>query len=109
MPDEIFFFSSAADNLQDIVNIRYSKPINLPPITEEEILQAVTNAEPNKALKEDGISNYIIKLALLIIMPALAWVFNINTMEGYCLKHFRELITVSLCKQNKPDYSIPKA
>ena len=100
---ESFFPPPAAANLQYIADTSYPEPISLPPITEEEILQAVTNAAPNKALGEDGILNHIIKIGLPTIMPALAWVFNSSIMAGYCPKHFRESITVMLRKPNKPD------
>lgn len=104
-----FFPPPAAANLQNIAGTSYPEPISLPSITEEEIFQAVTNAAPNKAPGEDDIPNHIIKLALPTIMPALVWIFNSSITTGYCPKHFRESITVSLCKPNKPDYSIPKA
>lgn len=42
-------------------------------------------------------------------MPALVWIFNSSITTGYCPKHFRESIIISLRKPNKPHYSIPKA
>lgn len=108
MSVRVFFRLLAATNLQDIAGIRYSKLVNQLSITEEEILQAVINAAPNKISGEDGILNHIIKLALFNIIPVLTYVFYSSIMADYCSNHLRKSIIVSFCKPNKPDYSIPK-
>jgi hypothetical protein len=42
-------------------------------------------------------------------MSVVKWIFNQNLRLEYCLKHFREFITMSLRKINRSDYVVLKA
>jgi hypothetical protein len=53
--------------------------------------------------------NMLLKLALSHAMPVVKWIFNQSLRLEYCLKHFREFITMFLRKINKSDYFVLKA
>jgi hypothetical protein len=104
-----FFFSFAAANLDDIAKSTYSKSIDFSEIFENEISQAIVKIVSNIVSKENDISNRVIKLAFLHIMSVVKWIFNQSLRLEYCLKHFREFITMSLRKVNRSDYFVFKA
>jgi hypothetical protein len=107
---DFFFFSSVAVNLDDIIEkTTYSKSIDFFEIIENEINQTIVKIVSNIVSKENDILNRVIKLALSHVMSVVKWIFNQSLRLEYCLKHFKEFITMSLRKINKSDYFVLKA
>lgn len=71
--------------------------------------RAVRTASPHKAPGNDGITNDILQQTLDILLPSLHRLFNACLQLGYCLKHFKETVTVVLRKPGKDDYPQPKS
>ncbi len=106
---DFFFFSSVAVNLDDIIEkTTYSKSIDFFEIIENEINQTIVKIVSNIVSKENDILNRVIKLALSHVMSVVKWIFNQSLRLEYCLKHFKEFITMSLRKINKSDYVVFK-
>jgi hypothetical protein len=103
-----FFFSLATAILDDIKKSTYSKSIDFFEIFENEISHATIKIASNIASKENDIFNRVIKLALSHIMSVVKWIFNQSLRLKYCLKHFREFITMFLRKINKSNYFVFK-
>jgi hypothetical protein len=95
--------------LSDISGYEYPQPIECPEITSSEIEKAVRRAAPNKAPGTDNITNDILHQTLDILLPHLYKLFNACLQQGYCPKHFKEVITVVLRKPGKDDYTQPKS
>jgi hypothetical protein len=105
-----FFLSFAAINLDEIDSERttYSKSIDFFKISENEISQTIVKIVSNIVSKENDIFNRVIKLVLSHIVSVVKWIFNQSLRLEYCLKHFREFITMFLRKINKSDYFVFK-
>jgi hypothetical protein len=105
-----FFLSFVAVNLDDIDDetTAYSKSIDFSEIFENEISQTIVKIVSNIVSKENDILNRVIKLVLSHIMSVVKWIFNQSLRLKYCLRHFREFITMFLRKINKFDYFVLK-
>jgi hypothetical protein len=68
-----------------------------------------TKTASSTAPEEDGIPNRIVKLVLPHIMSVVKWIFNQSLRLEYCLKHFKEFITMFLRKINRSNYFVFKA
>ncbi len=101
-----FFFSLVVANLDDIVESAYSESIDFSEIIENEISQTIVKIVSNIVSRKNDIFNRVIKLALSHIMLVVKWIFNQSLSLEYCLKHFREFITMFLRKINKSDYFV---
>ncbi|KAJ3552812.1 hypothetical protein NPX13_g11028 [Xylaria arbuscula] len=106
---ETFFPTPPNANLEDIENATYTDQIPTPPITTEEIENAIQATPALKAPGPDGIPNLILKAALPQIKIHLMRIFNHSLALGYCPEHFRQSTTVVLRKPGKDNYTIPKA
>ncbi len=107
---DFFFLSFVAINLDDIIEkTAYSKSIDFFEIIENEINQTIVKIVLNIVSKENDILNRIIKLAFSHVMSVVKWIFNQSLRLKYCLKHFKEFITMSLRKINRSDYFVLKA
>jgi hypothetical protein len=104
-----FFFSFVAANLDDIARSTYSKNIDFSEIFENEISQTIVKIVSNIVSKKNDIFNRVIKLVLSHIMSVVKWIFNQSLRLKYCLKHFKEFITMFLRKINKSNYFVFKA
>uniref|UniRef100_A0A8H7K1V6 Reverse transcriptase domain-containing protein n=1 Tax=Bionectria ochroleuca TaxID=29856 RepID=A0A8H7K1V6_BIOOC len=96
-------------DLSDIEHAAYGDRINTPPITEQEVEEAIRETAPFKAPGPDGIINKVLKVAAPRIRTHLTRIFNQRIRLGYCPQHFRESTTVVLRKPGKDNYTIPKA
>lgn len=104
------FFPEPLDaNLEDIDNTVYADQINLPPIAEQEVEDAIRNATPLKAPGPDGIVNRALQIALPWIRQHLTRVFNQSLSLEYCPQHFRNSTTIVLRKPGKDNYTVPKS
>lgn len=81
------------------------------PIKISEIQQAINKTTPKKAPETDGITNLVLKEASQnqLFMEILLCLFNASLTLRYCSEHFKELITVTLSKPGKGDYTEPKS
>ena len=83
---ESFFPPPATANLSNItLDIKYPTPIPISEITDQEILQAVAYTSSDKASRDNGGLNCILKLAIPTAIPALKWIYNRGIQLGYCL------------------------
>ncbi|KAJ3552838.1 hypothetical protein NPX13_g11022 [Xylaria arbuscula] len=104
------FFPTPPDaSLEDISGIEYAEQIAVPPITSEEVEEAIRNTSPMKAPGPDGIPNMILREALPWIKIHLTRIYNHSLALGHCPEHFRESYTVVLRKPGKDNYTVPKA
>jgi uncharacterized membrane protein YvlD (DUF360 family) len=103
-----FFSSFVAANLDDIVELIYSKSIDFLEIFENEINQTIIKIASNIVSKKNDIFNRVIKLVLSHVMSIVKWIFNQSLRLKYCFKHFKKFITMFLRKINRSDYFILK-
>nr|XP_036581842.1 zinc knuckle [Colletotrichum truncatum]KAF6790285.1 zinc knuckle [Colletotrichum truncatum] len=106
---ETFFPAPPEANLEDIQNATYRDQITLPPISENEVEEAIKKTAPRKAPGPDGITNRALQIAKPWISPHLARAFNQSLRIGYCPQHFRKSTTIVLRKPGKDNYTVPKA
>jgi hypothetical protein len=104
-----FFPRPPAADLEDMQDAQYAGQIDLPPITEKEILEAIKSTSPLKAPGPDGLPNRVLQATADTIVDHLASIFNQSLHIGYCPAHFRSSTTVVLRKPGKDDYTVPKA
>jgi DNA topoisomerase IB len=105
----IFFPPPPEADLEDIQNAEYNDQIELPPITEKEVRDAIRAASPRKAPGPDSIINRALQVGSKLLTPHLTSIFNHSLRLGYCPSHFRESTTVVLRKPGKDNYTVPKA
>lgn len=106
---ESFFPAPPEADLEDIARATYTDQINLPPITVQEVQNAIQGTSANKVPGPDGIPNLVLQAAMLTISPHLTRIFNQSIQLGYCPDHFRDSNTIALRKPGKDDYTTPKA
>jgi hypothetical protein len=82
---------------------------NWPKIEAKEIKDAIFNSFIKTAPGPDQISNKIIQETYLTIPDIFYKLYSKLIEKGYHLTQWREAIGIILKKQNKPDYSNPKA
>ena len=78
-----------------------------PPLTRNEIRQAILRPHPHKAPGPTGIPNHILRISMDVLLPLLHPLFNFCLFRGIC--PFKDSTTVVLKKPNKEDYSKAKA
>jgi hypothetical protein len=103
-----FFPRPLAADLEDMQDVQYARQIDLPPITEKEILEAIKLTSPLKAPGLDGLPNRVLQATADTIVDHLVSVFNQSLHISYCLAHFRSSTTVVLRKPGKDDYTVPR-
>src|SRR5256885_6942499 len=74
-----------------------------------EIERAIRKAPAKKAPGSDGNPSHILYLTCPILLPILHVIYNACLDLGYCLKHFKDSITVVICKLEKDDYTDAKS
>ena len=84
-------------------------PKELPPITEEEIRQAIFRFNPKKAPGADEITFEMWRRLLQYIGPWIQWIYQTSANLGYVPKSWRTANIVALKKPGKADYTMPKA
>ncbi|OHE90236.1 zinc knuckle [Colletotrichum orchidophilum] len=104
-----FFPTPPEAYLEDIENATYGEQIELPPISENEVEEAIQKTAPLKAPGPDGITNKALQVAKPWISPHLTRAFNQSLQLGYCPQHFRTSTTVVLRKPGKDNYTTPKS
>ncbi|KAJ6176718.1 hypothetical protein N7485_003632 [Penicillium canescens] len=111
---EAFFPTPPDADLSDITNSTKS-PIPFPPITKQELTDAIRRAPPNKAPGADGIPNKVWRLlagesaSQRVFISTLLDIFNACLRIGHNPRHFQTSITVTLRKAGPRDYRLPKA
>lgn len=105
---EPFFLQALNTDLEDIGHTAYPDPVAFPTIEIEEIQKATLKFPSQSAPRTDNIPNKLLKAELPLITPCLHWLFNSSLNLGYCPRHFRDSITISIRKPSKPDYHTPK-
>jgi hypothetical protein len=106
---EVFFPIPPEADLSDIEHAVYNDRINTPPITEQEVEEAIRETAPFKAPGPDGIINKVLQVAAPRIRTHLTRIFNQSIRLGYCPQHFRESTTVVIRKPGKDNYTVSKA
>lgn len=106
---EVFFPAPPEANLEDIRDVEYSGQIELPPITEKEIGDAIRAASPLKGPGPDGITNKALQAGRAQLTAHMLIIFNQSIQLGYCPAHFRGSLTAVLRKPGKDNYTKPKA
>ncbi|KAI1829205.1 hypothetical protein DTO027I6_9898 [Penicillium roqueforti] len=106
-----FFPQPPPADLADTVSFQYPQPVEFPPITLQEIQDAVKTAKAGKAPGEDGIPNSLWHklIEVSVILRMLGQLFNACVRVGYNPTHFQRSITVVLRKQGKSDYQLAKS
>jgi len=99
-----FFPRPPEPDLSNTKSDKYPLLITLPPITTNEIREAITKAPAKKAPKTNEIPNNILYKVLNQILPYLNHLFNACLKIGYYLKHFKMLTTVVIKKKGKKLY-----
>lgn len=69
------------------------------------ILRSISKKSPGK----DGISNFIFKPIIDILLPHLYRIFNVCLEIEFCSTHFCASVTIVLRKPGKSDYTTAKA
>ncbi|MBW0503238.1 hypothetical protein O181_042953 [Austropuccinia psidii MF-1] len=82
-------------------------PFYFPPITKNEVMNAITSLPNRKALGPDGIPNELIKLSKSLLTPILADLYNLCLKQGQYPKRWKEAQTVIIRKAVKVNYTIP--
>lgn len=86
---------------------RDTPKLDCPPLTKDEIKQAIFRPQPHKAPGPSGIPNYILRISVDLLLPLLQPLFNHCLFRG--ISPFKESITVVLKKPDKDDYNKAKA
>ncbi|KAK7945999.1 reverse transcriptase [Apiospora aurea] len=87
--------------------LTFSTRIPCPPLTKDEVQQAIFRPRPHKAPGPSGIPNYILRISLDLLLPLLHPLFNYCLFRGIC--PYKESTTMVLKKPRKDDYSTAKA
>jgi hypothetical protein len=110
-----FFPLSPEADLADLNRRSFQRAeLPFPDITEQEVLDAIRRAPPDKAPGEDGIPNRVWKLLADpcghdTFVPAAARNFNACMRKGYNPQCVQQSITVTLRKGGSRDYRKPKS
>jgi ribonuclease HI/exonuclease III len=106
---DVFFPAPPEANLDDVRDAEYRGQIELPPITEKEIEDAIRAASPLKGPGPDGITNKAIQAGKAQLMAHMLRIFNQSIKLSYCPAHFRRSLTAVLRKPGKDNYTKPKS
>ncbi|KAJ5313174.1 uncharacterized protein N7443_000058 [Penicillium atrosanguineum] len=106
-----FFPQPPPADLSDTVSFQYPQPIEFPPITAQEIQEAVRTAKAGKAPGEDGIPNSLWHklIEVPVILQVLGQLFDACVRTGYNPTNFQRSITVVLRKRAKSYYQLAKS
>ena len=69
-----------------------------------EIIRAIALTISNKILRDNEITNEILKQISITIVSHLHRIYNAYLKKDYCSKHFRNAIIIALRKSNKSNY-----
>ena len=106
---DVFFPAPPEANLEDVRDAEYSGQIELPPITEKEIEDAIRAASPFKGPGPDGITNKALQAGRTQLTTHIRRIFNQSIKLAYCPAHFRTSLTAVLRKPGKDNYTKAKA
>ena len=106
---ESYFPQVSNTDLEDIGHTAYPDLVAFLTIDIKETQKAILKFPSQSAPGTNNIANKILKTRLPLITPCHYWLFNSSLNLGYCPCHFRDSITISLQKSDKPDYHTPKA
>lgn len=84
-----------------------STDLPCPPLSKEEVRQALLRPRPHKAPGPSGIPNFILRISSKLLMPLLHPLFNYCFFRGIC--PFKDSTTVVLKKPGKDDYGKAKS
>lgn len=98
---QTFFPPPVSVDLEDTHDAQYVDQIELPPIKESEVVDAILATKPMKAPGPDGISNKALQAAAQLLSSHLTSLFNQSLNLGHCPTHFRCSKTVVLRKPGK--------
>jgi hypothetical protein len=104
-----FFPRPPVADSRDTHGVQYTGQISQPPITKNEILEAIRSTSPLKAPGLDGLPNRVLQVTADIIVGHLEMIFNQSLRISHRPAHFRSSITVVLRKPDKDDYTTLKA
>ncbi|MBW0479977.1 hypothetical protein O181_019692 [Austropuccinia psidii MF-1] len=94
-------------------DIPHQQPPNLlpdfPPITRDEVTNAISTLPNRKAPGPDGIPNKLIKLSTTHLAPILTDLFNCCLRQGQYPSKWKESWTAIIRKSVKDDYTDPRA
>jgi hypothetical protein len=100
----------------DLSNITGSNPspsgqILFPPVSQQEVRDAIKRAPPDKAPGEDGIPNRVWRMLAdnNHFVAILTTIFDACMRTGYNPRHFQASITVTLRKGGPRDFRQPKS
>ena len=92
----------------DLENVLVDE-LNCPPVTIQEVHDAIFSAAPLKAPGPSGSPNLALRWAWEVAEQELFLLMSECAMTGYHPKVWRQSITAAIRKPNKPDYSKPRA
>ena len=84
-----FFLTPPEADLSDIENYKYSEPLQMLLIAEQELSKAILQASGSKAPEPNSILNSILHLTLPHILPQLLPLYNQCLKSGIHLKAFK--------------------
>ncbi|OOQ86154.1 putative reverse transcriptase [Penicillium brasilianum] len=108
---QVFFPQPPQADLSDIDSSSPPNQITFPAISQQEVIDAIKRAPPDKAPGEDGIPNRVWKILaendhFVAILTA---IFDACMRTGYNPHHFQVSITVTLRKGGPRDFRQPKS
>lgn len=110
---QVFFPLPLKANLSDIKRPASSPPnqIEFPPITRQEVLDAIKRAPTDKAPGVDSIPNRVWKILVANddFVDIVTSIFHACMRTGYNPRHFQTSITVTICKGSPRDFRMPKS
>lgn len=87
---EKLFPQSPNAKLENIENYTHPKALEIPPITDREIIIAISQLGSDKAPRSNRIPNEILKYIGHLITPDLNQIFNSSLHLGYYPRHFQD-------------------
>ena len=106
---DTFFPTFSSADLFDLEGFSYLESLEFPPVTSEEVANAIRNAGKGKKPGLDDVPNSLLIDYLKIFSPQLVFIFNECLRIGYHPACFKEALTVVLRKPGKDNYTTPKA
>jgi endonuclease/exonuclease/phosphatase family metal-dependent hydrolase len=109
---QVFFPSPPAADLADIDSTSHPNQLTFPAISQQEVIDAIKCAPPDKAPGEDGIPNRVWKLLAdnsHEFVAILIAIFDACMRTGHNPHHFQASITVTLRKGGPRDFRQPKS
>jgi hypothetical protein len=108
----VFFPQPPQADLSDIDSSLFPSQLTFPAISQQEVVDAIKRAPPDKAPGEDGIPNRVWKLLVdnnREFVAILTAIFDACIRTGYNPRHFQASITVTLRKSGPRDFRQPKS